>query len=186
MPLSILRWVDELSLPVWLEGIPYYLGWFGRKVANKTNIFTFGNIYIYITIRHYLYIIIYYDNMKPKPTRRGSERRANPIPRSREKEREGGREGEKNWTEDRRIWKTYRCLRLNRIEMFHARRFVGDQLRKIALLDSDCSLQLWIQGNPFMKGVLTLVGTRDLRTLWSPSVSLNCTYFKKTFCLKKW
>jgi hypothetical protein len=48
MPMSILRWVDELSLPIWLEGIPYYLGWFGRKVANKTNIFTFGNIYIYI------------------------------------------------------------------------------------------------------------------------------------------
>jgi uncharacterized integral membrane protein len=30
-----------------------------------------------------------------------------------------------------------------------------------------------------------LEGTRDLRTLWSPPVSLNHIYFKETFCFKQ-
>jgi hypothetical protein len=30
-----------------------------------------------------------------------------------------------------------------------------------------------------------LVGTCDLRTLWSPLVSLNCIYFEETFCFKQ-
>jgi hypothetical protein len=37
---------------------------------------------------HYTNIIIYYHNMKPKPIRQGSEKRPDPIPRSRKRERE--------------------------------------------------------------------------------------------------
>ncbi len=55
----LLRGVEDLSLPVWLEGIPYYLGWFGTKVPNKTNIFTFDNYYysfIYLTIYFFIFL----------------------------------------------------------------------------------------------------------------------------------
>ncbi len=36
-----------------------------------------------------------------------------------------------------------------------------------------------------MKGVLTLMGTHDLRTLWNPPVSLNRIYFEEAFCFKQ-
>ncbi len=33
--------------------------------------------------------------------------------------------------------------------------------------------------------IFILVGTRDLRTLWSPSISLNSIYFEETLCFKQ-
>jgi hypothetical protein len=62
--------------------------------------------------------------MKPKTTRWVSKDDLTLYlvgARERRRERE-----KKNYTEDQQIWKTYRCLRLNHTETFHARRFVGD------------------------------------------------------------
>jgi hypothetical protein len=74
----------------------YHITWAnlaGKCLIKQTYLLLAIYIYNFFTIRHYTNIIIYYHNMKPKPTRWSLERRPDPIPRSRE--REGGREREK-------------------------------------------------------------------------------------------
>ncbi len=94
--------------------------------------------------------------------------------RARERGRDTERHRERNCTEDRQIWKTYRRLRSDRTEMFHARRFVGDQLRKSALLDSDCSLQLRIRWSLELVWVFCSCCTKSFWFVCFLSFSVGC------------